>query len=155
MANTLALHLANLIGGTRLAYESEAEMLNLLEDPHITGLVQRGQLFDPGETNYLCDYPPGLCHQGVCNEYLESKEEGDQIFTGMALNRGVWFRHSWIVNKDGNIVEPCKEISEAYFGMALNEEERSSFIEYWHRRTPNWNDITEEEKSLIRDLVGK
>jgi len=71
----------------------------------------------------------------------------------MALSRGVWFRHSWIVNAKGGIVEPCQEMAEAYFGIALTGSDEQAFVSYWHGRHPNWSNITEEEKAAIRYLV--
>jgi len=116
----------------------------------IEDLLARGEFFDPEQADsFLCDHP-----QGVCYELHHARESGDRLFTGMALSRGVWFRHSWIVNAKGGIVEPCQEMAEAYFGIALTGSDEQAFVSYWHGRHPNCSNITEEEKAAIRYLVN-
>ena len=154
-ADRIEDHLSQLIGDTTLAYTCEISRLDLSDDPHIKGLLKNGMLLDPEQSeNFTCDHPQGMCHQGVCYELHHARESGDALFTGMALSRGVWFRHSWIVNAKGGIVQPCQEMAEAYFGFALTGRDEQAFVSYWHGRQPNWANITEEEKAAIRYLVN-
>lgn len=155
LADRIEDYLSGHVECTALAYTDEASRLQLSEDPHIENLLARGEFFDPEQTDsFLCDHPQGMCHQGVCYELHHARESGDRLFTGMALSRGVWFRHSWIVNAKGGIVEPCQEMAEAYFGLALTDSDEQAFVSYWHGRQPNWTNITEEEKAAIRYLVN-
>lgn len=154
-ADRIEDHLGQLVGDTTLAYTCEVSRLELSDDPHIKGLLKNGTLLDPERSeNFTCDHPQGMCHQGVCYELHHARESGDVLFTGMALSRGVWFRHSWIVNAKGGIVEPCQEMAEAYFGFALTGRDEQAFVSYWHGRQPNWKNITEEEKAAIRYLIN-
>lgn len=125
----LANHLESLIGDTKISYKKISQLLSLEDDPHLTNLIENGEFIEPNEKAYLCDHPFGMCHQAVVHELKINREDGDKLYTGMAMSLGEWFRHSWIINKEGSVVEPCKTLCEAYFGQQLVGKQEKSFTQ--------------------------
>lgn len=56
----------------------------------------------------------------------------------MAYQFGKQYRHSWIVNAENQIVEPCSEVASDYIGFELTEVEQAKFLGYWIGRKPVW-----------------
>ena len=131
--------LTDMVENTTLANTDEDQLFALESDPDIPKIWERGQFVGEcdGES-YVCDHPDGTCHQAVCHEFLNNKQTGDKIYTGMACQFGKWYRHSWIVNAENQIVEPCSEVASDYFGFELTEVEQAEFLDYWAGRKPVW-----------------
>lgn len=104
-----------------------------VDDLFIQELMSQGKGFKAHETEVLlCDMPHGRCHLNV----LEALEDGETIYTGYAQIAypdgigGDWFSHSWIVGKNGEIVETFSQHFPCYFGVPLQGEELKIFTEY-------------------------
>ena len=105
-------------------------------EPFLKEIIERGEFFDcrARDCNYTLSMPFGRCHMNVAEVFSNEvdKEEGDIIYSGYALNSILeWFPHSWIVNKDGNIVETFSALQVAYYGYAFDKFEEMVFVEYW------------------------
>ena len=105
-------------------------------EPFLKEIIERGEFFDcrTRDDNYTLSMPFGRCHMNVAEVFSNGvdKEEDDIIYSGYALNSILeWFPHSWIANKDGNIVETFSALQVAYYGYALDKFEEMAFIEYW------------------------
>ena len=141
------------VGDTELANKDSESLYALEVDSDIIKTISRGELLDVKfDSAFICDHPDGTCHQAVAYEYHNNSEDGDKVFTGMALKKGKWFRHSWIVDANKNIVEPCTELADDYFGFALTEQERDEFIKYWGQTLPVWAK-TDEEIEQVEYLI--
>ncbi len=145
--------LVNAVGDTALANQDSESLYALEVDSDIKKTISRGELLElVSDSAFVCDHPEGTCHQAVAYEWNNHSEDGDKVFTGMALKKGKWFRHSWIVDANKNIVEPCTELADDYFGFALTEQERDEFIKYWGQTLPVWAK-TDEEIQQVEYLI--
>jgi hypothetical protein len=106
---------------------------------YLSDIILKSEIFDVrGAVVALCDMPMGECHQNIASIYNDPDEfqDGDRIFTGYAINDycgvlGEWFPHSWIVDKDGKIVESFNISMAAYVGFELKDEMLYDFISCW------------------------
>jgi hypothetical protein len=78
------------------------------------GLTER-----PGESN--------RCHTN-CAAAWEAEPDRYRIQTGFALSRGVWRRHTWLIDGGGRVVETTVP-QELYFGAILDAEQARSFAQ--------------------------
>ena len=73
-------------------------------------------------TLVLTDAPARGCHENSM-KYVMSI--GGELWSGFALNDGVWRVHSWVV-KDGAVIEATPEARERYVGIAVSTPERAA-----------------------------
>lgn len=74
-------------------------------------------------------FVPNECHNNALYLYLKYGHEGCKLITGYALgwyNDGeqYWYRHSWIVNKNGKTIETFYNQYEKYFGIEVVDTDR-------------------------------
>jgi hypothetical protein len=116
-------------------------------DPYAEKIFQQGLLFKP-EKMFCLDMPLGQCHQNVANVFANNEnEEGDKLYTGYTqqYQGGGWMQHSWIVDKEGFIVESTSsDTYPQYFGIELKDEDLGLFLE-------NWSD--QNKKNEIQDFL--
>ena len=118
-------------------------------DPYAERILKKGQLFKPKKM-FCLDMPLGKCHQNVANVFANNEqEEGDKLYTGYTqqYQDGGWMQHSWIVDKDGLIVESTNsDTYPQYFGIELKGKDLDLFLDIWSEQN-NKNEIQDFLKS--------
>lgn len=99
------------------------------EEYYLKEIIEQGKLFDTSKCKTaVCDMTIGECHYNVVEIMNDPSEceEGDKVFNGYSIDirhgsggnyLGEWFPHSWIVDKDGKVVETFSDPMAAYFGF--------------------------------------
>lgn len=120
------------------------------EDPYAENILNHGELFCP-EKLFCLDMPLGQCHQNVANVFKNNEnQDGDRLFTGYTqqYSGGGWMQHSWIVDKDGFVVESTsRDDYPQYFGIELKGENLDVFLDIWC-------DEALKEKSSIKEFLN-
>ncbi len=70
------------------------------------------------------------CHHNVAEIYDEDEADVYRIMTGYALHppTGLWYRHSWLIDRDGKLWETCSVEFSDYFGIVIDDEEIEDFM---------------------------
>ncbi len=110
---------------SQMATDENGDKIDISDDYFLEKIMEEGSLkvIEKSEGGFCLDLPYGLCHQN-CLWYMESDHYiNEDLYTGFALNdAGEWFVHTYLM--EGNtIIDPSKEIYNAYFGIKLSEEE--------------------------------
>lgn len=71
-------------------------------------------------TEVLTDAPASGCHVNSMNYVMSN---GGELWSGFALNDGIWRVHSWVV-QDRDVIEATPFACERYVGIAINTPER-------------------------------
>jgi hypothetical protein len=97
--------------------------------PYCGALARYGKLMDPSNVS-LQPGRPNWCHDNVIRLY-NANSTGWSIAAGFALNfgeHGFWNDHTWLVKRDGTIVETT-ERRKQYFGVKLTKARAAAFCE--------------------------
>lgn len=111
------------LGGEEVDFTSGSDLYTEL-------LLERGFATEPKRVDRI----PGRrrrCHWNSAVAYLDTypRCEPYRIVTGWALgNNGLWYRHSWVLDVDGDQI--CESTFKAciYYGVMLNKDESKDFI---------------------------
>jgi len=89
----------------------------VLPDPHLGGIVERGELFDSTRIRIVRGVA-NHCHQNAATLWLKGRSE--VIATGYYLSiDGVWRQHSWGITPSGIILDTHRG-GKQYFGIRLD-----------------------------------
>lgn len=93
-------------------------------DPDVPALVSNGKLtvMLPG-MGRLTEMRAGRCHQNSAALHIA---DGYAVWTGYALNGGLWRQHSWCM--DGQVIVETTNDREAYFGFELTGHRLELFV---------------------------
>jgi hypothetical protein len=71
---------------------------------------------------------PNACHQN-CAQLWQQLRTTSHIATGFAvtISEGVWRRHSWLVHRDGHILETTAK-RDGYYGLMLDTVQAERFV---------------------------
>lgn len=120
--------------GFALYCDEEGNEEKLEFDPYSNNIIKNGVLFQPKKM-FCLDMPTGECHQNVAKVFHHNEqEEGDKLYTGYTqqYTAGGWMQHSWIVDKEGLVVESTSNNSfPQYFGIELKGQDLELFINIW------------------------
>ncbi len=110
---------------SQMATDENGDKIDISDDYFLDKIMEEGSLkvIEKSEEGFCLDLPYGLCHQN-CLWYMESEHYiNEDLYTGFALNEaGEWFVHTYLM-EGSTIIDPSKEIYNAYFGIKLSEEE--------------------------------
>lgn len=103
------------------------------EEAELQALLTRGH-FLPGMDVLLFKMENSACHRNAADLWLSGREPGCQsqaagctLMSGYALSDdNLWRQHSWVVTKEGQLVETTTPRSR-YFGYVLEGEEAEAF----------------------------
>jgi len=94
-------------------------------EPDIEKIMTRGRRF-PGKS-IMMKGEPSQCHSNSAFCW-DANREACSICTGYALTRdGMWRQHSWILTRDGLVVETTMKRVQ-YFGYIMTEDECEQFL---------------------------
>lgn len=90
-------------------------------DPLSDRFIREGTVYN--QQPILNKMKEGMCHVNIWELY--KKHSDYTIHTGYVLVQNVWYRHSWLIDHEDNIVEttyPTNDVS-MYFGIWVSPEE--------------------------------
>ena len=64
-----------------------------------------------------------MCHANVWEFYV--KQPNSTIHSGYVLQKDTWYRHSWLINHNNNIIETVYNLKDVslYYGIQLKPKE--------------------------------
>ena len=90
-------------------------------------LLRDGIFFDKPKVITLDWCSAGLCHNNSIYVWAENMDNL-RICTGYAIDKDVWYRHTWCVDTNNVIYECTPYARGAYYGKILDLEESKEFI---------------------------
>jgi len=101
----------------------------LLQEEDLDKIISRGEMFK-GRGSLMMKGRPSQCHANSAELWNVNKNKVE-IVTGYALSLdedglGVWRQHSWLVTKEGRVVETTTK-RKTYFGFRMTTVEAEEF----------------------------
>lgn len=108
-----------------LSIDGNDVKLGLDSEEELQRMVKDGTLF--GKKIIRIKGERGRCHKNVADRYRRIGRDKFRIASGYALSDGVWYQHSWGLDRDENVIETTGNEYDEYYGYILNEEESDDF----------------------------
>jgi hypothetical protein len=105
-------------------FQFDFYLFSQLDKNDIKKLFSKGQFIN-GKHFILKKMKANSCHQNSAKLSIANKFD---IYTGLALSRGIWRAHTWIQNPKTKIWTETTIKNEGYYGFKLDKNEQEKFI---------------------------
>lgn len=111
---------------------SECDYVQPCCDDFLEDILANGRYF--GCSVQADEYELGNCHTDCVNMFTNDFHEGDRLCTGYALTNIGYIQHTWLFNKEDQVVEAStKFYATEHFGIILEGNKLKEFIETYQQ----------------------